>query len=132
MFQKLENFIDDKKRLPNQSKDHKDKYGRTLERWVRSQRENFNLDKLTKERYQKLSSLNLWSWDVNQDKWEKQLKEIKDFITAKKELPKRTTPSLGHWLYNQKISHQNKTLKKLRYELLDEVVGDFEEWDWEK
>jgi superfamily II DNA or RNA helicase len=103
--------------------------------WVKTQRTNFNAQKLDTCQIALLESLPGWSWNPIEDEWNKNFIELVFF--AKKNghtRPLRSKSSLGSWSSTQRSAYAKGTLSSdriSRLESIDEWSWDVREQDWE-
>ena len=99
--------------------------GNPLGNWMSIQRRNLKLNKLSKEREQKLNKIK-FTWDEKEAEWDSQYNYLKEFVkinnkwpTFREEYPKGNF--LGNWYNTQRSSYQKNTLSSIRIEKLEEL-----------
>jgi len=107
--------------------------GTKLGQWVTRQRTNYNKNKLSEERLNKLKSIEGWVWDPKEHKWFQMYKAF-DEITRKLGHGNLTQDyvtdgglNLGHWISTQRSWRKQNKLTKDRLGLLNKL--DY--WIWE-
>jgi len=91
--------------------------------WCVAQRKSYKEEKLSQEKINLLEKIN-FSWDPDDDRWNKNYKEIKkfyddhghSFISLNK-----SEPSLFYWTQTQRTLYKKNKLSKERIQLLEEI-----------
>ena len=112
----------------------KDDNEKKLNIWIRTQRENYNKEILSKKRINLLEKQNWWSWDKNFDiQWNKTLNEIINFYNKYSKQPSSTSVNkeekkLGVWIVAQRKYYNNNMgrLTKERIKKLNAITW----WVW--
>ena len=93
--------------------------------WLDRQRSRYRNGKLSKERIEKLESINIILTNVNNKKWNDNFNVLKEYIERYNNMPKYTEEyndnSIGRWLSKQKALHRNGKLSKERIEKLESI-----------
>ena len=103
--------------------------GFKLRTWVVNQR--IRKDSLSKERIEKLNSISCWSWDIQEDKWNKNIPLLKKYISQHGNctIPQSFVVDgikLGVWVLNIRRSRDNLSEEKII--ALEALNG----WTWLK
>ncbi len=110
--------------------------GEPLGRWVRRQRQIFNgvvAGKLTKDQIDRLVALSEWSWDLQDEKWERGFRAFLAYVARENRtyVPPRHIEAgvnLGAWVIRQQIEYKHRRLQRQgdRVARLEAVPG----WKW--
>ena len=88
--------------------------------WVDTQRQKFRKGKLTKEEISKLRKLK-FIFNFDDERWDKNFKELKKLITLKEKLPTQKESSLGKWISRQRTYFATGKLSKEKIERLEDI-----------
>ena len=97
-----------------------------LGNWVNNQRNFYKKDKLDPDRIRRLKEVPGWSWDPHAVAWEKNFRQLKDYVEHNDCVP--ASGPLGRWVIRQRISYAKDRLRldPDRISRLNEVPG----WTW--
>ena len=111
--------------------------------WINSQRQTRKKGKLPEDRVRQLEAVPGWFWEDEKMKnaaatqpWPVWLEVLREYVTAKEGLPKRSTVwtrpdgsvwKIGHWITNQRTARKKGKLPEDRARQLEAVPG----WIWE-
>jgi len=98
-----------------------------LGRWVRNQRANHRLKKMTEERKYLLNSIGfVWEFSTkNKPTWEEMYKRLvaykKEHNSTRVPTAYNADPQLGRWVTRQRYTNKNKKMTEDRKQLLDSI-----------
>jgi len=125
----VEEFVNKNKRFP--SNHSKNKEEKRLGSWINQQKINYKKNHLSEDRIKSLNSLSSWEWEDN--KWNKTIIQVKEFVNEKKRFPYQKSENkeekkLGSWIGTQRQKYKKSILLKNRVNLLNLIKG----WKWEE
>ena len=102
--------------------------GKEIGKWVLRQRSNYKVGKLSAEQVRKLESLTKWSWDPNEDAWEKKFMEFKSFGMKNGHLlpHSKKDKDLNYWINSQRKLYKKGNYSSKRADRLATLPG----WSW--
>ena len=129
----LEDFVKENNKLPVIKDTYK---GIKLGTWCFTQRQNYNNDKLSDERIERLEEIASWQWGKKKEKkdptWEENYALLLDFMEEHDEssvgLDTYNGVKLGIWCETQRQNYKKDKLSDERIERLNEIAG----WRWGK
>jgi len=128
-FQEVKDYIDQHGKLPPQGS--KNKEIRSLGKWISHQKENYKnkthimSNPEIRDQWEEFTTSDNYKkyFMSNEEKWQKNLQKVKDYIDKHGNLPpesgKNKTP-LGDWIHHQKQNYKNKTHIMSNPEILDQ------------
>ena len=128
IFHKLKEWIKVNNKLPlSESKNIEE---RSLGHWCVNQRRNKKENKLTEDRMNKLNTINLWYWELD-ELWKNKCIEVKKWMEINKRMPSEGSDdpierSLKKWLNTQRLKGKNNKLSSYQIEQLNSIDG----WYW--
>ena len=132
-FLKLKKFYT-KYEHPNVPTSFTTEDGFRLGAWVDRQRQNIKKSKITKERREKIESLNGWALSVKEALWDKGFRELIEYIevTNNSDVPlsyiSKNNYKLGSWVARQRSSRTKNSLTQQQKEKLKKLPN----WKWSK
>ena len=108
--------------------DYKTSNKKSLRMWASRQKNN--PEKLSKERFNKLDSLDLWIWDIKDFQWDIGFEHLKEYIKTYGNAIVfhshvcKDGYKLGSWVANQRRRQNRLTLEKFKR------LEDLNEWVW--
>lgn len=103
--------------------------------WVNKQRSDYAKKLLAADRVRKLNAVSGWTWDPFAEKWEENLRQLREYVDRNGHLP--TSGPLGKWVGRQRSDHAKNRLSADRMDRLTKTVlgwtGNHARTDkWEK
>ena len=98
----------------------------TLGGWIGTQRQQMKTNKLSAEKIESLESIQGWSWDPYEDKWQENLKELQEFVLINGHARPVYKSSLYLWTRTQKGRYKKNKLSDERILSLEKIEG----WTW--
>jgi hypothetical protein len=132
MFKILQEFVSEKKCLPNQKQEYKNE---NIGSWCSTQRQAHKNKKLIESRIKKLESIDIWYWNEKDFKWNNMWNLLNEYTIKK---PLYYSPSLPknlqRWAHRQREVCKEKKLTELRKKKLESINGWFWDMDecWDK
>jgi hypothetical protein len=99
--------------------------------WISKQRTVYKRGHLRKDRIERLESLEGWSWDSHDDKWDRACQELGTFVREHghalvPHTHQQNGVALGTWITKQRSVYKRGDLRKDRIERLESLKG----WSW--
>lgn len=127
MFQLLQQYIAEKKRIPVAKEVYQDK---PLGTWVANQRRRHAGEPYSAERARQLESLPGWSWNPHADRWGTHYVQLQQFQREHGRLPAATDTHggvrIGAWVEQQRVMRKKGELGDGQCRLLERVPN----WTW--
>ncbi len=114
-FKEYKEFKEKYNREPNGNSE--DESEQLIASWISNQRTRYKINKLSKERENKLDSIG-FVWDTKGDLWEKSFKEYKEF---KEKYNREPSGSSRSWAYMQRQKYGTHEISKERVERLNSI-----------
>jgi len=113
-------FINENKRLPVRDEMY---YKNNIGDWCQMQR--IRKEKLSKKHLDELEKIEIWSWDIIEDKWNLNYECLLKFIKINNRMPKKKESfdniNIGSWCQNQRTINKNEKITHERKEKLNEI-----------
>ncbi len=128
-FRNIRYFLGRNERYPKERSKNKDE--KSLGKWIAAQRVAYNKSNLDKERVDQLESLAGWMWDVIEEAWEKNFRNLLEFIDKNKVYPRSSSKNLrerflARWFLKQRKEYKNKNLQQKMICKLESIPN----WMW--
>lgn len=128
-FIELTDFLNKHKTYPKERSKNKDE--KSLGKWIAAQRVVYNKSKLDPQRIAQLESLAGWMWDVIEEAWEKNFRNLLEFIDKNKVYPRSSSKNLrerflARWFLKQRKEYKNKNLQQKMICKLESIPN----WMW--
>ena len=129
VLNRYKQFVAEHKRLPMSSSEGAE---RKLAIWTQQQRMTYNQGKLTENRIKLLESLDLWTWDVNGDRFKKMIDLYEKFVGEHGWIPSCVSKDshekeLGTWVVHHRRYYKTGTLNAETIKLLESLPM----WSWD-
>ncbi len=132
-FGELSEFLDNNKGYPKEGSKNPEE--RSLGAWVSMQRKAYKKSNLDQQKVSQLESLPGWMWDVLQETWDKNFRNLSGFLDKdggcpnlySKNLEER---SLGRWIVTQRTAYKKSKLDQQKVARLESLAGWV--WVWNK
>lgn len=133
----LESYLLKHKELP--CKKHNDVRTQILMAWISDQREKYKANVLSKDKIDKLESLDKWKWFIDiEAEWEIMYNKVKYYYLTNNNYPSRSSndrniKEMGEWIHRQR-SRYYKTATSFRKITEDEIfkLESIPGWQWNK
>ena len=104
-----------------------------LGEWASRQRRNYNKKKLSKDRINKLESIDYWMWNITSETWNNNFELLKQYVIEYNKIPPSNNQlyknvRLGKWVTRQRLDYNKKKLSKDKINKLECV--NF--WIWKE
>jgi hypothetical protein len=97
--------------------------GVRLSSWIKTQRHQYNLERLGHERIRKLKTVPCWTWKPREDQWDEFFDELRAFVKHEGHVRFASGTALGKWLERERLLYRRGKLSDEHQRRLESIRG---------